>query len=148
MTFYESSTYLLYTGNVSCDVLHCHWVFHSQAMALAFDPRLVDQYPPIRGQARPVLPDVILLTDDSANRQKAEKEGIKALSGMSLAFQLHICVEVTSYLAVRRYVEGAKDSSQLLDLLSATGSDELEPTKAVSARQALYPEVRQTWTHT
>ena len=55
MTFYENSTYLLYTGNVSCDVLHCHWVFHSQAMALAFDPCLVDQYTPIRGQAYTVL---------------------------------------------------------------------------------------------
>ena len=29
----------------------------------------------------------------------------------------------------------------MLDLLSATGSDEIEPTKAVAARQALYPEV-------
>ncbi|KIP12193.1 hypothetical protein PHLGIDRAFT_98579 [Phlebiopsis gigantea 11061_1 CR5-6] len=77
--------------------------------------------PPIRGQTRPPLPDVVLLTDDAANRQKAEKDGIKSLS-------------------VRRYVEGTKDSSKLLDLLSATGSDTLEPTKAVSARQALYPE--------
>lgn len=37
--------------------------------------------PPVRGQAKPVLPDVVLLTDDAANRQKAEKEGIKCMSG-------------------------------------------------------------------
>ena len=37
--------------------------------------------PPVRGQAAPVLPDVLLLTDDAANREKAEKEGIKCLSG-------------------------------------------------------------------
>lgn len=77
--------------------------------------------PPIRGQAKPTLPDVVLLTDDAANRQKAEKEGIRCMS-------------------VRRYVEGAKESSKLLDLLSAVGSDDIEPTKAVAARQALYPE--------
>ncbi|GJE98679.1 RNB-domain-containing protein [Phanerochaete sordida] len=77
--------------------------------------------PPIRGQPKPTLPDVVLLTDDAANRQKAEKEGIKCMS-------------------VRNYVEGSKKSSELLDLLSAVGSDEIEPTKAVAARQALYPE--------
>ena len=50
MTSYEHETYLLYTGNVSCDILDCYWIFYSQAMALAFDARLVDQYTPIRGQ--------------------------------------------------------------------------------------------------
>ncbi|KAF7800188.1 hypothetical protein EIP86_011435 [Pleurotus ostreatoroseus] len=77
--------------------------------------------PPIRGQERQALPTVILLTDDVANRQKAEKEGIKCMS-------------------VRRYVEGTKEPSKLLDLLSAVGQDEIEPTRAVAARQALYPE--------
>ena len=42
---------------------------------------------------------------------------------------------------VRKYVEGCKNSSQLLDLLSAPGSDAVEPTTATQARQALYPEV-------
>ena len=37
--------------------------------------------PPIRGQPQQPLPTVVLLTDDVANRQKAEKEGIKCLSG-------------------------------------------------------------------
>lgn len=37
--------------------------------------------PPIRGQPKPTLPDVVLLTDDAANRQKAEAEGIKCMSG-------------------------------------------------------------------
>jgi hypothetical protein len=34
-----------------------------------------------------------------------------------------------------------KDASHLLDLLSA-GSDNIEPTKAVAGRSALYPDVR------
>ena len=36
--------------------------------------------PPIRGQPRQ-LPPVILLTDDAANRQKAEGEGLQSMSG-------------------------------------------------------------------
>ena len=37
--------------------------------------------PPIRGQSKPPLPVVVLLTDDVANRQKAEKEGLTCVSG-------------------------------------------------------------------
>ncbi|RDX49603.1 RNB-domain-containing protein [Lentinus brumalis] len=77
--------------------------------------------PQIRGQTKPPQPAVVLLTDDVANRQKAEKEGLPCVS-------------------VRKYVEGCKNSSQLLDLLSASGSDTIEPTAATAARQALYPE--------
>lgn len=40
--------------------------------------------PPIRNQPKPVLTTAVLLTDDVANRQKAEAEGLKAISGMSL----------------------------------------------------------------
>ena len=43
---------------------------------------------------------------------------------------------------VRRYVEGAKDTSKLLDLLAAVGQDDVEPTRAATTRQALYPDVR------
>ena len=42
---------------------------------------------------------------------------------------------------VRRYVEALEESSKLLDLLSAPGSDDLEPTRTAAARQALYPDV-------
>lgn len=42
---------------------------------------------------------------------------------------------------VRKYVEGMKDANQLLDLLSADGSQEIEPTKAAAGRQVLYPDV-------
>lgn len=45
---------------------------------------------------------------------------------------------------VRDYVEGMQKSDLLLDLLSATGSDELEPTRTVAERTALYTDVRQT----
>lgn len=43
--------------------------------------------------------------------------------------------------AVRRYVEALEEPSKLLDLLSAPGSDDLEPTRTAAARQALYPDV-------
>jgi exosome complex exonuclease DIS3/RRP44 len=42
---------------------------------------------------------------------------------------------------VRKYVEAMPEADKLLDLLSAAGSDEIEPTKAIGARQPLYPEV-------
>ena len=41
--------------------------------------------PPVRGQSRPPLPVVVLISDDVANRQKAEKEGLSSISGMSHA---------------------------------------------------------------
>ncbi|TCD60755.1 exosome catalytic subunit dis3 [Steccherinum ochraceum] len=82
--------------------------------------------PPIRNQPKPVLTTAVLLTDDVANRQKAEAEGLKAIS-------------------VRRYVEGLKDANQLLDLLSVKG-EEIEPTRAAAPRQALYPEYLPTAT--
>ncbi|KAF8870959.1 hypothetical protein BD779DRAFT_1720386 [Infundibulicybe gibba] len=66
-------------------------------------------------------PTIVLMTEDVANRQKAEKLGIKCVS-------------------VRQYVEGMKDANQLLDLLSVAGTEELEPTKAAAGRQALYPD--------
>ncbi|KAH8092215.1 RNB-domain-containing protein [Cristinia sonorae] len=76
--------------------------------------------PPVRNQSKPPVTTAVLLTDDVANRQRAEAEGIKAIS-------------------VRRYIEGLKESNQLLDLLSAMGED-IEPTRAAAPRHALYPE--------
>ncbi|KAG6853480.1 hypothetical protein C0991_004096 [Blastosporella zonata] len=43
-------------------------------------------------------------------------------------------------IKVRKYVEGMKEPTQLLDLLAAEGSNDIEPTKAVAGRQALYPD--------
>ncbi|KAI0282541.1 hypothetical protein BGY98DRAFT_954568 [Russula aff. rugulosa BPL654] len=79
--------------------------------------------PPIRGQAPPTLPTVVLLTDDVDNRSKAEKDG-------------------TPCSSVRRYVEGMPKSTQLVDLLSA-GSNSIEPTPA-AGRPPLYPEYLST----
>lgn len=39
----------------------------------------------MRGQARATLPAVVLLTDDVANRQKSEAEGIACASGASVS---------------------------------------------------------------
>ena len=35
-----------------------------------------------------------------------------------------------------------KDSTQLLDLLAAVGSEDMEPTRAAAGRQVLYADVR------
>ncbi|CAA7262309.1 unnamed protein product [Cyclocybe aegerita] len=78
-------------------------------------------YLPIRGQATPKLPTIVLMTEDAANRRKAEQSGITAMS-------------------VRKYIEGMKDSTQLLDLLAAEGADSIEPTRAKAGREALYPD--------
>jgi exosome complex exonuclease DIS3/RRP44 len=43
--------------------------------------------------------------------------------------------------SVRQYVEGMANATQLLDLLAAEGSEEIEPTMAVASRRALYSEV-------
>ncbi|KAJ3733858.1 hypothetical protein DFJ43DRAFT_1067052 [Lentinula guzmanii] len=77
--------------------------------------------PPIRGQKQTPHPTVVLMTEDAANREKAAKSGVTSIS-------------------VRKYVEGMKDANLLLDLLAADGSQEIEPTKAASGRQALYPD--------
>ncbi|RXW25770.1 hypothetical protein EST38_g55 [Candolleomyces aberdarensis] len=77
--------------------------------------------PPVRGKAPRKLPTFVLLTEDAANRQKAEKEGLVSLS-------------------VRKYVEGMKDSPQLLDLLASIEADEIEPTRAAGGKQILYSE--------
>ncbi|KAF9448203.1 RNB-domain-containing protein [Macrolepiota fuliginosa MF-IS2] len=83
--------------------------------------------PPIRGQPPPKIPTVVLMTEDAANRQKAEKAGMSGIS-------------------VKKYVENLPEANQLLDLLSATGSDEIEPTRAAGIRQPLYPEYLPTAT--
>ncbi|KAG5336916.1 hypothetical protein C0989_011535 [Termitomyces sp. Mn162] len=76
-------------------------------------------WPIIRGQAPPKIPTVVLMTEDVDNRRKGEKAGIP----------------------LRKYVEGMKEPNQLLDLLAADGSNDIEPTKAGAAgRQSLYPD--------
>ncbi|KAL9708684.1 exosome catalytic subunit dis3 [Leucoagaricus gongylophorus] len=75
---------------------------------------------PIHGQTTKV-PTVVLMTEDAANRQIADRSGVPVVS-------------------VRRYVESMPEADKLLDLLSAVDSDEIEPTKVVGARQPLYSE--------
>lgn len=68
-------------------------------------------------------PEVVLVTDDAANRRRAEAEGLRCMS-------------------VREYVEGMPNAEKLVDLLAVTDGNELEPTQAVAARAAaVYPEV-------
>jgi hypothetical protein len=47
-----------------------------------YNTHLTLAHPPIRGQSNPALPKVVLITDDFANRQKADKEKIPCISGM------------------------------------------------------------------
>ena len=41
---------------------------------------------PVRGQSPPKVPTVVLMTEDAANRQKAENSGIASTSGLFLLF--------------------------------------------------------------
>ena len=90
-------------------------------------------------------PAVILLTEDAANRQKAQTQGIVSMGGKRL---LHRANSQSHGRIVRQYVEQMKEDEkklQLLDLLSAV-SDEIEPTLASVAvsgiKSAMYPDVR------
>ena len=42
---------------------------------------------PVYGQGPPKIPTIVLMTEDAANRQKAEKSGITSTSGL-FCFQL------------------------------------------------------------
>jgi hypothetical protein len=42
---------------------------------------------------------------------------------------------------VRQYVAGMTNATQLLDLLAAEGSEEIEPTMAAARRRAIYSDV-------
>ena len=81
-----------------------------------------------------------MLTDDVANRQFCEKEGLSCTSGelgtsSTSLFKLKI-------FKVRKYVEGGEEAQFLLDLLSAAGESDLGTNAAlVTGRGALYPEV-------
>ncbi|KAJ7651983.1 hypothetical protein DFH06DRAFT_995753 [Mycena polygramma] len=79
--------------------------------------------PVIRGQPKPQIPTVVLMTEDAANRKKAEESGIGATS-------------------IRKYISSFPESvaAQLLDLLSAADDNAIEPTRAAGGRQAMYPE--------
>ncbi|KAJ7139526.1 RNB-domain-containing protein [Mycena epipterygia] len=79
--------------------------------------------PIIRGQAKPKIPTVVLMTEDAANRKKADENGIASTS-------------------IRKYISSLPetDAAQLLDLLSAADDNEIEPTRATGGRQAVYPE--------
>ncbi|PFH47029.1 hypothetical protein AMATHDRAFT_153135 [Amanita thiersii Skay4041] len=73
-------------------------------------------------------PKVLLITEDAANRRKAEAQGISTMS-------------------IRQYVEKMSEDDkkpQLLDLLTAVDEDEIEPTRASAAatgtKASLYSE--------
>lgn len=73
---------------------------------------------PIRGQKPP---QVVLLTEDAGNREKALSANIPCMSA-------------------RKYIERTQKPAPLLDLLAAAVSEEIEPTKATGARAVLYAE--------
>lgn len=86
-------------------------------------------YPPIRGQATPQLPPIVLLTEDAANREKARKGGLKAMS-------------------VRQYAEGMPEEakSTLLDVLAASDAAGDIEQKGAAGKVSLYPEYLPTMT--
>jgi hypothetical protein len=58
------------------------------------------------------------MTEDAANRQKAEKSGLTSNSGLLPALT-EFFVPFFMFFIVRKYVEGMVDSTQHLDLLAA-----------------------------
>jgi exosome complex exonuclease DIS3/RRP44 len=81
------------------------------------------------------------MTEDMANYRKAKNEGIPCVSGWCMGSTTPH-THVDAFCVVRTYVEGMKGSNELLDLLSAGGSGDIEPTRAAASRTALYPDVR------
>ncbi|KAF7306440.1 Exosome complex exonuclease dis3 [Mycena indigotica] len=77
----------------------------------------------VRGQAKPKLPVVVLMTEDAANRNKADESGIPVTS-------------------IRNYISMFPENTaaQLLDSLSTAEETTLEPKLSGDGRQALYPE--------
>lgn len=75
-----------------------------------------------------------------ANRQEAERDNISSISGECISNVIADCQSMCG--TVRNYVEAMRDSSQLLDLLSVAGSNDIETTKAAAGRTVLYPNVR------
>nr|GAT46083.1 predicted protein [Mycena chlorophos] len=77
----------------------------------------------VRGQPPSRLPAVVLMTEDAANKRKAEESGIPVTS-------------------IRQYISlfPEADAAQLLDLLSNAEDNILEPRITGGGKQALYAE--------
>lgn len=67
--------------------------------------------------------DVIMLSDDRANRDKAAAMQVRTYSGMDCVYVV-TTYRVLTRLLVRNYVEGVKDTPELLDMLSASNKDD------------------------
>lgn len=80
--------------------------------------------------------DVIMLSDDRGNREKAKATGIKSCGGKDL--QEEGCFDGASNTdsLVIEYVESIKDTPELLDMVSAP--------KAAAGEQVVYEEVQYT----
>jgi hypothetical protein len=80
--------------------------------------------------------------------KKQRKKGLFLSQVRALSLSFLRVVLFMGFWVVRKYVEGMKESLQLLDLLSdeqqqADGGDnEIEPTRGSGVRKALYPDVR------
>lgn len=81
------------------------------------------------------------MTLQIGRRQKAKDCSV---SQVRVLRRLMVIITVlTEVFLVKRYVEGLPDASktQLLDLIAASGQGDIEPTRATSGRQQLYPDV-------
>jgi exosome complex exonuclease DIS3/RRP44 len=79
------------------------------------------------------------MTEDAANRQKAEKSGITSTSGLFLALS-NLFILFSFY--VHHSTQVHERIYTTLDLLAAVGSEDMEPTRTAAGRQVLYPDVR------
>jgi exosome complex exonuclease DIS3/RRP44 len=94
---------------------------------------------PAIDQSPQKVPTVVLMTEDAANRQKAEKSGITSPSGLFLALS-NLFILFSFY--VHHSTQVHERIYTTLDLLAAVGSEDMEPTRAAAGRQVLYPDVR------
>lgn len=85
--------------------------------------------PPICGQGPPKITTVVLLTEDAANRQKAEKSGITSTSGQLPRLSSWFCF-LSQVLPSLRVHWGHERVCTAFRSLAAADSEDIEPTKA------------------
>jgi hypothetical protein len=74
------------TEMIEVSSLYIHMNFNESCVGIRkaaawYTSHISTNRPPVRGQAPPKLPTVVLMTEDAANSQKAQKSGIVSTSG-------------------------------------------------------------------
>ena len=122
--------------NITCFPINFLGICKATAL---YNSHLKLNQPPVHSQRPPKVPIIVLMMEDAANRQKAGKLGITSNLGLFPALTEFLLLFFMFFI-VRKYTKGMRDSTQLLGLLAAVGSEDMEPTRAAAGRQVLYPD--------